>query len=153
MTSVCLNTKSVEYISFENHPNLRVSDAIRMTTSIPLYYTPVIYNNKFYIDGGCIDNYPIYQFKENIQEVVGVYLNSEYESLDIKNFKEYFIGIIQTLTSGWVYNATRGFDKYTISIKTNISLLNFDVTKQEKNKLINLGYDKTLEYFKQLWKS
>ena len=146
-TSVCLNTRSAEYISYETYPNLRVSDAIRMTSSIPLYYTPVIHNDKYYIDGGCIDNYPICQFKDNIEEVVGIYLNSDYEYYNIKNFKEYFFSVLQTLSDGYVYNAIRGFDKYTIIIKTKISFLQFELSKEDKNSLINLGYEKTKEYF------
>jgi NTE family protein len=148
-TTVCLNTRSTEYISYESYPNLRVSDAIRMTSSVPLYYTPVIYNEKYYVDGGCIDNYPICEFKDNIEEVIGIYLDSDYEYCNIKNFKEYFISILQTISDGYVYNAIRGFDKYTIIIKTKISFLQFELSKEEKLSLINLGYEKTIEYFNQ----
>ena len=149
-TSVCLNTRSIEYISHETYPNLRVSDAIRMTSSVPLYYTPVIYNDKYYVDGGCIDNYPICEFKENIEEVIGIYLNSDFEFCNIKNFKEYFMCVLQTLSDGYVYNSIRGFDKYTIIIKTKINFLQFELSKEEKNELINLGYEKTIDYFKQI---
>lgn len=149
-TTVCLNTRSIEYISYETYPNLRVSDAVRMTTSVPLYYTPVIYNDKYYIDGSCIDNYPICEFKDNIEEVIGIYLNSDYEYYSIKNFKEYFLSILQTLSDGFVYNSTRGFDKYTIIIKTKIGFLQFELSKENKNSLINLGYEKTTEYFKKI---
>ena len=149
-TTVCLNTRTTEYISYENYPNLRVSDAVRMTSSVPLYYTPVLYNDKYYVDGGCIDNYPIYEFKDNIEEVIGVYLNSDYEFCSIKNFKEYFISVLQTLADGYVYNSIRGFDKYTIIIKTKVNFLQFELSKEEKSSLIELGYENTIEYFNQI---
>jgi NTE family protein len=148
-TSVCLNTRSTEYISYETYPNLRVSDAIRMTSSVPLYYTPVIYNEKYYVDGGCIDNYPIYEFKDNIEEVIGIYLDSDYDFCNIKNFKDYFISVLQTISDGYVYNTLRAFYKYTIIIKTKFGLLQFELSKEDKFSLINLGYEKTIEYFKK----
>ena len=74
ITTVCLNTQQVCYISYENHPDLPLYLAIRMSISIPLYYTPVVYKNMYYVDGGCIDNYPINIYKDRLDDVIGVYL-------------------------------------------------------------------------------
>ena len=67
---------------------MKLTDAIRITTSVPLYFQPVKYNNKTFIDGGCMDNYPINLFTDRLQEVIGVYLYPEITNTNINNLKE-----------------------------------------------------------------
>jgi len=50
-------TKGTEAIfSYETTPNLSVITAIRMTTCVPFIYTPVLYENEYYLDGALINN-------------------------------------------------------------------------------------------------
>lgn len=53
-------TKGVE-VAFNhiNTPNMSVITAIRISISIPLVFTPVLYNDEYYIDGGIVNNLPI----------------------------------------------------------------------------------------------
>jgi predicted acylesterase/phospholipase RssA len=46
------------YLSHENYPELELWMAIRMSSSFPFYFCPILYKNKYYIDGGAWDNYP-----------------------------------------------------------------------------------------------
>lgn len=48
----------MEYMDHENHPNLSVVLAIRMTTSMPIIFAPVEYNDCLYVDGGIGENIP-----------------------------------------------------------------------------------------------
>ena len=46
-----------------------------------------------------------------------------------------------------------GYEKYTIIIPINaISIVNFDLTIDEKNKLFNHGYIEVIKYFNKLEK-
>ncbi len=47
------------YIDHENFPDLLCTDAVRMTCNIPFIFSKFTYNNKEYIDGGIVDNFPI----------------------------------------------------------------------------------------------
>ena len=147
-TTVCINTKSTEYLSYETYPNMRVSDAIRMTTCVPIYYTPVIMDNKYYIDGGCMDNYPIYLFKDTIDEVLGVYVDNIYETIEIKNFQSYLLNSYQTYNKGYVYNILRNWEKYTILINIKQdNILEFDVKKKKKKQFFKIGYEAVYKHF------
>ena len=147
-TTVCINTKSTEYLSYETYPNMRVSDAIRMSTCVPIYFMPVIMNNKYYIDGGCMDNYPIHLFKNRIDEVIGVYVDNIYEANDINNFQSYLMNTYQTYNKGYVHNILRNWEKYTILINVKQdNILEFDVSKKKKKMFFKIGYDAVYKYF------
>ena len=51
----------VEYFSTESKSseNMEVALAVRISASIPYFYKAVNYNGNLYIDGGCLDNFPI----------------------------------------------------------------------------------------------
>lgn len=50
---------SEEVFSWETTPNMPVITAIRISCSVPIIFTPVFYNNCWYIDGGIKNNFPI----------------------------------------------------------------------------------------------
>ena len=52
------NFKSLE-LSHYSHPTLKLIDALNMSCSVPLLWKPVLFNNKYYIDGGLSNQYPI----------------------------------------------------------------------------------------------
>lgn len=54
-----INQFKTEDISYLTHPNISLIDAIIMSSSIPLLFTPIIMENKCYIDGGVCANYPL----------------------------------------------------------------------------------------------
>lgn len=54
-----INQFKTEDISYLTHPNISLIDAVIMSSSIPLLFTPVIIENKCYIDGGVCANYPL----------------------------------------------------------------------------------------------
>ena len=46
-------------ISYKTHPDLTLITALTMTTSIPFIFKPVILNEKCFLDGGIVINYPL----------------------------------------------------------------------------------------------
>jgi NTE family protein len=72
-----LNQFELVDISFKTHPEWRVIDAIYASCSIPILFTPLIIENKCYIDGGFLLNYPISKcIVENPDEVFGISLGN-----------------------------------------------------------------------------
>lgn len=57
--SLEMNEYKITDFSYLTHPELPVIHAIYMSCSIPLYFSPIIENNKCYIDPGFICNYPL----------------------------------------------------------------------------------------------
>jgi len=150
VTTVCLNTQQVCYISYENHPDLPLYLAIRMSISIPLYYTPVIYKNMYYVDGACIDNYPINIYKDRLDDVIGVYLVESVKTTEkIGSLEKYLFLVMQCLTEGVTYNATKDYEKYTIRVHMDsIISFNFNISNDKKKKMFDRGYKYVMDYFK-----
>lgn len=141
-TAVCLNTAKPCYISHENFPNMPLFLAIRMSTSLPFIYCPVKYENKFYIDGGCIDNYPISNFKDNLDDTIGILLidiTNEMECID--NLETVILRVLNCITIGMQSNSTKGYEKQTIEINVDMfNIINFDVSDKTKDELFLQGY-------------
>jgi predicted acylesterase/phospholipase RssA len=61
-TGLNLNTNTVHMFDRQGYPDMMVVDAVRISTSVPLLYTPVSYRGDLYVDGalGCNmpDRYP-----------------------------------------------------------------------------------------------
>ena len=54
-----VNEYKVHNISYLTHPNLELLTALQMTCGLPVLMTPVIMENKCFIDGGMTSNYPL----------------------------------------------------------------------------------------------
>jgi predicted acylesterase/phospholipase RssA len=61
--------------NYEISPNLKVMDALFMSSSIPILFKPLKYNNEYYVDGGYNCNYPIIEClkkNKNKSEILGI---------------------------------------------------------------------------------
>ena len=68
-----LNRYELVDISFKTHPEWTVIDTIYASCSIPLLFSPLIKDDKCYIDGGFFLNYPITKcIAEDPKEVLGI---------------------------------------------------------------------------------
>ena len=62
-------------ISYKTHPNLKVIIGISQSCSIPYIFKPVFFNEKYYIDGGILNNFPIKNCIENgakLEDIIGI---------------------------------------------------------------------------------
>jgi NTE family protein len=141
-TTVCLNTNEVVYLSHETTPLMPVRTGVRMSSCLPIIFSPILYESKYYIDGGCIDNYPIHLFKDRLDDCIGVYLkNNSNEKTEINNIKSYLMQVMKSLFHGSSYKDTKGYEKYTIFITDKTSTFDFEISKEKREELYNLGYN------------
>jgi predicted acylesterase/phospholipase RssA len=71
--SLELNNFETCDISYKTYPDLSLLTAIHMTCAIPVLFSPVCLNNKCYLDGGIVNNYPLencLQEYSNVDEVL-----------------------------------------------------------------------------------
>jgi predicted acylesterase/phospholipase RssA len=57
------------------HPELKVIDAIYMSSSIPIVFQPFFYDGSYYIDSGFLNSYPVnicLDDNHNIDEIFGI---------------------------------------------------------------------------------
>jgi len=152
------NLSKYKYTCFDyiNTPNVKVTSAIHMSICIPFYFCAQTYNNDIHVDGALIDNYPIKLYKYNLENVLGVKIVN-YGEMSHHNV-EYKINSIDSFIYNVIYcfivqkekqtTLNDKFKKHTIYIYTNEkNSINFILTKEEKLKLVSLGYDACKEYF------
>ena len=74
-------------ISYKTHPDLNVLTAIHMSSALPIIISPVCIDNKCYIDGGVVSNYPLDFCINNenvvIDEILG--FRNDYENIKTNN--------------------------------------------------------------------
>jgi predicted acylesterase/phospholipase RssA len=117
ITGSCVNDKKVYYFSHKTDPNMKVFDALRISISIPIVYTPRKYKDKVFVDGGCIDNYPIAIFDDRLDRVIGIHVSEDNDVISqIVSIESYLKNTIRCLQTGASVNAIRGYEDRTINI-------------------------------------
>lgn len=137
-TIVTINVTNMQlkYISYETDPELDLYTAIIMSSAIHGVFPPVEYKNCLYIDGGILDNNPI-----NIlsRDAWGICESEKQEYAKTENILDYFGSILYI-----VYNSINRLDTSRNWIKVNcdnVQVISFNITKDEKLKLIQNGID------------
>lgn len=143
VTGACLNDKKIHYFSHDTHPDMKVIDALRISISIPVFFTPIKYNNMIFVDGGCIDNYPIGLFKHKLNKVIGVCVSEYREKVDkISSIETFLMNAMICVKEGMDVNSSRGFEDRTISIKCSS-----DDSKENISALFDQGYTEAAKFF------
>lgn len=148
VTSVCVNDKKIIYISHKTFPEMKVIIGMRMTSCVPFWFIPIKYDNKLYIDGAIMNNYPISIFKKDKKKLLGVYLNEIRNSTDeVNNMEEYLFGTMECIFEGINNILIEDYNKQTINLilpKQNIFNLNIDI--KDKQNIFNFGYEETIKF-------
>jgi predicted acylesterase/phospholipase RssA len=85
-------------ISYETFPEMKLIDALAITSAVPFVFKPLIYKNMCFVDGGLINNFPINNCLERNKEteIISVKHNSNTPNLIVKEDTD-FIDYIKTL--------------------------------------------------------
>jgi len=166
LTVICVNiTKGItEYHNHINSPNMSVFLSIRMSMNIPLIFSPILYNNNYYIDGALLEPFPFYYHKNT--KKIGFWLFDESEINFIKNYDiefvnslpdsiTYLFSLIKILYVNYMKKYYKKIPKDVIYINfdfKNISPENFDISNTDKLKMINLGERKCKLFFNKIYK-
>ena len=155
-----------EKISHESHPNIRVLDAIYMSSCIPILFEPIIYKKKYYIDGAIFNGNPkdeISELNKKTTLTFNLKCNSYYEY--IQNIEdEYSITpyILLKKLIGGVIIYLKNISKTVITcneVKLNWirdetiydykSWINFFYNKEDRRIKISLGEEYGLLFMKR----
>lgn len=147
ITGTCLNDKKVYYFSHESNPNMQLKIAIRISTSVPLWFIPVEYEGNIYVDGGCMENYPISIFKDELDTTIGIHLTSEKPQVkSIENLESFLVNLLQCFEEGSELKAICGYEKNTVQLNTsNMSPFNLNVSDDFKKEMFEFGYQTAIK--------
>ena len=147
IVGTCLNNKETIYYNYETYPDLEILKAIRISISIPFILKPIFINNKYYVDGGLTNNYPIDLFKDSLENTLGVIVCNSINK-EINSIEDFFYASIATNYIEQIKTKIKIYKKNTIEITcNNINFWDFYMKKEKKQELIDNGYDSTKNYF------
>ena len=170
-----LSTSYSEVFSAEHTPNVCIADAVRISMSIPFFFTAKrSLRGDVYGDGGLLRNYPIKLFdyphfidgtadtEQSVlnRETLGFRLDSKEEINCFRDHKEpkkreindlfdYTFALVNTLLEAQQSRHLESDDwKRTVYIDTKqVSTTDFDLSDERKEMLIQSGYNGCQHYF------
>lgn len=129
-------TQNCEKIfNYKDTPDVPVILAVRMSISIPIIYTPILYKNDYYIDGAIINKVYIPK-NSNPENTLVIYLD-KYKPPENITFTDLIIGIIFIMSDNMI---RYDINKYKcLIIKSSNKINCVDYTKIDINELYLIG--------------
>ena len=136
-----LTKRTCEYFCNKTTPDFDVISAIRMSISIPLYFTPVEYNGDTYIDGSFFKPIPYDILLDNYDDISkenGLMIGSKDTEISIQhtNLTEYVSNIFNLIRKGLISKSDNE-NKFTI-ISIDTSNYSFIQHKCDDEMIINM---------------
>ncbi|AGE56160.1 lipid hydrolase [Paramecium bursaria Chlorella virus NE-JV-1] len=141
-----LSTSSAVYFSPESHPEMDVRLAIRMSCSLPIFFSAVRYEEEIYVDGALTDAFPIDNAMLTSDNVLGIRYNSaEYKTpMEISGLDGFFKSLIAVSTKD---KYSPDANVFTIDVG-ELSVLDFKNPKKLK-KAFKIGFEAMKEFLKK----
>lgn len=95
-----LSTHFTEIFSYEHTPNMKISEAVRISMSIPLFFKSIVTDTGVYVDGGVLINYPIKLFDQEhyVENEENYIIPDYYEEINLmESNEEKFVYNMETL--------------------------------------------------------
>jgi len=150
--------KKVQKWSLDDSPDLSVAKAVAASCSIPIYFSPIKIDDKYYVDGGMLINRPdiIYDNFPNYFQALSFKLNTP--DSGITNVWSYIKALLGTLIEGAdalqhtpraIEDATFGHDGVN-NVEINIGSINAtdfkSLTKKRVDDLLQKGRDAMTQF-------
>ncbi len=136
-----------ETFSYESTPKMLILDALRISISVPLVFTPIKYNDCYYIDGS-ITNHIAYELCNHLTTLC-IYL-SDIKCFKLENCFDLMYGVISLL----IRKKNKELNVFkSLLVKQNECLGNFLLCNTDTlNKLLDIGYKSGLLFLKKEYK-
>ena len=101
-------------------------------------------DNKYYVDGGLTNHYPIDFFKDDIKHTFGMLVTTEINAdKSINNIKDYLVNITSCSFCKIIEDCYLNYKENTVLIEDNTNFLDFNIDYNAKLTLIENAYLKT----------
>ena len=143
-----LNTYKCEYFSVDTTPEMPLHIALRISTSVPIYFNPVLYNNSYYIDAAFSNNFPINYFDDDIKNTMGIVLNDSEIENSINSLGTYIYMVTNCVMSIMQNHLKNIYSDNTIELFINYNTLEMRFDKEIKKNIIDEGYSQFRKCYK-----
>lgn len=136
-----ITSESIAYFDHKRTPDMKVSQGLRMSASIPLMFTPIEYNHSMYVDGGVLCHLALPELDEHAS------LDAQILTFNLQSNRtqriDTFFSYIHTLLQCVNHTPKPSKTEYRITIPVESSGADFEMSKEKKQKAIQFGYEKT----------
>jgi len=173
VTATNKKQRTTRYFSLQTSPDMEVSEAVKISASMPVLFKPTLIDNEEYNDGGVLLNLPTrhikddrttllcsangtnlkvlpFQFDNGTERAV---IDKVMEDIPRENFVlNWFYGMVTGVSdpvSGWVQDRVelRKYSSQAVLINVGpVTSTNFTVEDTIRERMIKCGYDAMKEY-------
>ena len=173
IVSTCLDKRTTHFYHHISNPTMKVSMACRISSSIPIFFEPYIWNSDVLVDGVLLMNYPLYVFDEDVlpdttkkvailkettnEKTLGItiatpeYTDNIYNGISpTNNILNIAYSVIETMNDQICRDYLRSDytkNSITINLQQNISATDFSMDDATKNSLYNTGVECAKTFF------
>lgn len=144
---VCVTNVSrrrAEYLGPDTHPHMPIALALRMTCSVPLYFSAVQYQGSWYVDGSIVDNFPCdWAACNGGARVLGVCTRGKPGT--IGGFDSFIAAVVETAASS---QHSAPVDVLDLVLPNTLSL-NFSAPPRQLTRLFFEGADQADTFIKK----
>lgn len=144
VTGTNISKSKVEYFSLNTYPDMKVTDAVKISCSLPIIFQKIEYNGDIYTDGGILDNFPYDQIQNKKEKVLGVIVTGTDVTSDGKSLYSYLYKLItlpiNTLTELRICNANLNDNTTLVRTTINVSVVDFNLDRETQMKFFTKGY-------------
>lgn len=138
ISALCVNTGRTEYFSADTHPDMKITEAVCMSISVPFLMAGYRFKGRMYLDGGTIESFPGQPFLHKLREEVQcVCVKSRMSTEKIENFKDYLAAIIGAYHVS--ARITFNLPCFTVDVG-EMNLLDMNMCHEDKLRLYLLGF-------------
>lgn len=138
-----LNMYIPREFSIKTTPNVRIIDALHASMSIPFYYTPVIdpVTGHYLSDGGIQGAMPMYNLTEDeCKYAIGIGFLNNLPNDNPVDFMDFMKRVLSSVINVQNNSIMKKWEDKIIKISANdITSLNFEVSREERIKLLKSG--------------
>lgn len=153
-----LTGKQIEYLSVDTYPEMHLSTAIRMSTAVPVLFTPVKYYEDLYVDSMIYNNFPVNFFEHFKINTLGMNLLTVSNTSTKPSCFSDYLYLLYTAFCDSIYK-TKNINDYHFVCNVDVptSLTNFDfyklkfiLGKTQLDELIDIGYESMTTFYKNV---
>ena len=148
--------KSQEFSNIAT-PDFEVAQAIKISSSMPGLMAPYEYNDSFLVDGDLQKASPMWRLSKNLNNsesrILEFRLEGDYnkDETNAISFINTIYSCVTDVATGFVTELYGKNDRFDcIRINTgDVFFADFNLNKEARRNLINIGYEQTMSYFKK----
>ena len=150
LTGSNLTLQKCDYFSYRKTPDMKIYDALLITTRIPFIFPYIKYNNCFYVDGHLFDPFPIKGCgKINKNNVLGIIsINYRNKPLIINDIKDFTLSMLEGVSKEFIKKIINKYKKNIIFIDIDKKFFDMNISLDEMNSFYNIGFNSGLDFLK-----